>query len=499
MTRLVHFFRSVAAAVCLLAGAPPGAANEPVTQPLTPVQTIDFDDFDSPAGIAIDPVNRLLYLAQDATISSIRIFSLATPTEPAALLHTVILQAGDQFAATLIVDPHRNALYAVCFSSPGRIIKFRTTGPGAPPTRLGHLDLLPGERFLIGAAFDEAANTAYFGGADVPGLVAKVHLGDGDALPTRVGVLTLLAGEEDLRGVGAISPSRGKLWAIPNNNPATVVQINLGAPGAPPTRESAITVPFLGPFFPVEFDPLHERIYFGNDDSPGRVVKLDVSGPGPVLIEAATMPVGLEKLRSAALSQHTGILYLANNSTPPDLVRVADGGRFGGPARTDDQAVAQSSGGFNALAYDALHGFLYFGTNDATIPDKRRLAIFRQNFAAGADLTGTIGALKVSGKPGKFRVKARLTESNIGSADAGLHLVRFFLSDDSVLDAHDTQIAADRVVKSVKTVKSRSVPLNSSVLAGSPSGKFIIAQIDRNNLTNDVNPGNNVIVSAPLP
>lgn len=474
-----------------------GAAANPFDLPLTQIQNIEMGA-DYPGELVIDPVDGLGYLATDSAPSRIAVFSLAVPGQPAALLYSINFETGENSADTIVIDNARRALYVGTYTGPAMIIKFRLNEPGTPPTRLGTLTLEPGENFLLGAVFDHVANTAYFGLGTDPGQVAKVHLGDGDALPTRVGTLTLNPGENEARGIGAISPARGKLWLATTGNPLQFVQVSLGAPGSPPTRDSAIEVPFNGPDNPIAHDPLNEAAFVHTYTNPSRIIKFGLAGSEPNHIGDVIFDgPGDQFIDGQTVDPVTGLGFAISSSTPINILRYTTGGRFGGPGRIGVLNVTDPSiSSFNAVAYDPATGHLYVGIFDA---GDLRLLVFRQEFAAGPDLTGTISNLKVSGKPGKFRAKARLTETNTGSANASFHLVRFFLSDDPILDAADTQLGPDRIVKSLKSGKSRRLAINSPPLTDAPSGKYIFAHIDRNNLSGDVNPGNNVFVSAPLP
>lgn len=496
MKRAIVVLASCIALLTLLSA--PAVAN-PFDEPLVIAQTIDFPGANSPGSAVVDPVNGLLYCGSDDVPGQIAIFRLATRTQPAALLHVITLDTGENFSDTILPDPHRNALYVALFTAPGRIIKFRTGAPDELPTRLGHLDLETDEDSILGAAFDQTANTGYFALATNPSRVVKIDLGDGDALPTRVGAVTLEVGENNTRGMGAISPARGKLWVVTSTDPGIVVQISLGAPGAPPTRDLAVNLPFRGCSTIVGFDPLNESLFVPTTEDPGILTKVGLAGPEPTIIGNAFFENPNRSSGSAAVSPLTGVVYVAGRNTPVTVTRTSTGGKLAGPGFVDTLTLPDTADAFNSGAYDAINGFHYVLTTSQSSPGNGPLFVLRQEFAAGPDLTGTISNLKVSGKPGKFRAKARLTETNIGTADAPFHLVRFFLSDDAVLDASDTQLGADRIVKSLKSGKSRRLSINSPPLAASPSGKFIFAHIDRNNLSGDVNPGNNVIVSAPLP
>lgn len=489
--------RFMTALTALAMAATQVAAANLFEQPLTQIQDLTIGPGE-PAGLVIDPVDGIGYLGNDTAPGKISLFRLATQTEPAAFLHTIDLQPGENYPDTLIVDSARGYLYIGCYTNPAILIKFRLNEPGAAPTRIGTLTLEPDEDSIASAAVDHAANTAYIGLDQSPARIVKVHLGDGDPLPTRIGRLTLNPGETSGRGGGPISPARGKLWLATQGTPVKFVQVSLGAPGQPPSRDTAIEVPLPGTNVPIAFDPLTEAAFVPSFSPTARILKFSVAASEPQFLGFLTYDGPNESnLLSITVAPTVGLGFALSFTDPVAVLRFATGGSFDGPGRIGVvHATAPNFGPLNSVAYDSRTGLLYVGTTAAGMT---HILVFSLQFNAGPDLTGQLASLKVSGKPGKFRARARLTETNIGTADAGLHLVRFFLSDDPILDAHDIQIAPDRPIKKLKPGKSRRLPINSPTLATSPSGKYIIAHIDRNSLSGDVNPGNNVVISAPLP
>jgi hypothetical protein len=98
--------------------------------------------------------------------------------------------------------------------------------------------------------------------------------------------------------------------------------------------------------------------------------------------------------------------------------------------------------------------------------------------------------------PSSFRLQGALDIFNPGTQTADRSVVRFFLSDDAVLDAGDALVGESRLGP-LKSQETRRVQFNAT-LKSSASGKYLIAVLDADNAVVEVNELNNTVVSGPL-
>lgn len=119
---------------------------------------------------------------------------------------------------------------------------------------------------------------------------------------------------------------------------------------------------------------------------------------------------------------------------------------------------------------------------------------------AGAwDANGPIQACKGSGPSLQCKLKGKLVITCAGTTMAPASLVRFYLSDDAVLDGGDLQLGADAILKPIKAGKSKKVKLKAMLNGTSASGKYVIAFVDAGEAVNETDETNNVVVVGPLP
>jgi len=119
-----------------------------------------------------------------------------------------------------------------------------------------------------------------------------------------------------------------------------------------------------------------------------------------------------------------------------------------------------------------------------------------------ADLSGTWGKVKskckVKDDVETCKLSGSLAVPNTGDAGAGETVVRYFLSDDNVLDGGDTQIG-EGLVKALTVGKSGKGKLKATLIDNSPVGRFLLAVIDAGGAVSECNENNNVTAFGPLP
>ena len=122
---------------------------------------------------------------------------------------------------------------------------------------------------------------------------------------------------------------------------------------------------------------------------------------------------------------------------------------------------------------------------------------------AGPDLTGTWTSMNQSCKNYRkgirCKIKSKITIQNIGNEDASSSVVRYYLSKDDTFDAGDTllkQINTGKIKKGKSKNKSFSYTSPYGILI---SGKYIIAVMDADHTSAEINENNNMIVFGPTP
>jgi hypothetical protein len=98
--------------------------------------------------------------------------------------------------------------------------------------------------------------------------------------------------------------------------------------------------------------------------------------------------------------------------------------------------------------------------------------------------------------PSKFRLQGSLDVFNPGTQTADRSIIRFYLSDDAVLDAGDV-LVAERNLGPLKSQETRRVQFNTA-LKQSASGKYLIAVLDADDAVVEVNELNNIVVFGPI-
>jgi hypothetical protein len=98
--------------------------------------------------------------------------------------------------------------------------------------------------------------------------------------------------------------------------------------------------------------------------------------------------------------------------------------------------------------------------------------------------------------PSNFLLQGSLDVFNPGTQTADRSVVRFYLSDDAVLDAGDALVGESRLAP-LKSQETQRVRFNAA-LKNSASGKYLIAVLDADNVVVEVNELNNTVVFGPL-
>ncbi len=248
-----------------------------------------------------------------------------------------------QYITSACVDATGEYAYVGSYAaSGGNAIHKVKLGDGSElPTVVGTLSASSIPRACI---IDSAAGYAWFalgGGLGAPNVrVLKISLGVGDTAPTVVGESDASADGfsaswiiRDPDGVYAyVGVDDAGAGLFTQLTPANVVQIDLGAGAAPPTR---IGVTSLGPVGPLNsgphrfygpaavIDPVTRHLYIGLNGATPDVsflakLKLGTGGALPSLV--ACIPATTKRFtpRNAALSSATGVLHLGgydNNSS----------------------------------------------------------------------------------------------------------------------------------------------------------------------------------------
>ena len=96
-------------------------------------------------------------------------------------------------------------------------------------------------------------------------------------------------------------------------------------------------------------------------------------------------------------------------------------------------------------------------------------------------------------------IKGKISILNNGRQEAKTSSVKFYLSDDSVVDSSDKLFKKVATGK-IKSGKSKNTSISYSLPVGtSATGKYVIAQIDANNAVVEADETNNNIDFGPLP
>jgi C1A family cysteine protease len=175
-----------------------------------------------------------------------------------------------------------------------------------------------------------------------------------------------------------------------------------------------------------------------------------------------------------------------------------------------DCSEIYSSGANVTLAPTPDSGYLFSGWEgcDSASDDYCYVTINQDrnitaHFGYGPDFTGKWILLdnqcKNTKKGLKCKIKGKFVIQNNGNQDARSSSIRFYLSNDNIYDGGDTLLKKVSVAK-IKTGRSTQKSFSYSFPYGaSPSGKYIIAIVDADNIVAEVRETNNNIVFGPLP
>jgi len=94
------------------------------------------------------------------------------------------------------------------------------------------------------------------------------------------------------------------------------------------------------------------------------------------------------------------------------------------------------------------------------------------------------------------KLKGRLTVTNLGKLNAKKSVIRYYLSDDAVLDPGDAILKQSKFGK-IKAGKSRTINFRHN-LTGSVSGKYLIAVLDIFENIGETDEKNNVALYGPV-
>ncbi len=217
-------------------------------------------------------------------------------------------------------------------TNPGEIAKVRLsdfTRVAAlvlPEASIGALLIDPGNGYLY-AATGRVGTTM-----PDPSKIYKIDLGTFKIVDS----LTLAAGENDIQS-GAIDTAAGFAYFGTNNNPGVIIKVRL----SDLTRTAAVSSITGASFFTTAvIDPLDASdsssgyVYFGTDESPGRIVKVRLS-PLQVVV-SYQLNSGESRLQASAIDRENNFAYFVtrysganNNSTvirmelSPALSRVS--------------------------------------------------------------------------------------------------------------------------------------------------------------------------------
>lgn len=460
-------------------------------------------------GAAVDLVNGYWYLVAYKSPTVVVKIRLATSTTPAARVGAVTFLSAENetyaYHQCIGIDPVRGYGYVSFSSSPGVITKFRLGDGDDAPTRVGNLVLEPGENSTYCIELDVAAGFGYAFCYEDPAVVVKFALGEGDAPPTRVSALTLNDANQTYPYPGAISPGTGKLWMTNYSIATAITQMSITPDSSAPTLDGTIDLtPAEAYAAYLRYDPISGALIHGGSDSilvnPQSVTKFR-TGTGaalPQVIGSAHFPNTSSETNDLALDPASGTGYFLFYDASVRIAKIAFGGAFSGPGVTQIADVPTVDPGdlCSELAYDPRHRFLYVADITQT---PGRVYIFRQTTLPDAvDLNATILKSGAKGKAAKRRVSAQVQVGNASSVEAGIFLVRLYLSSDPVLSSDDIQVGKDRIVKKLAPGKLRRASIAGTV-TGPTAGKFLIAVADPQDIQQDANRGDNVALSAVLP
>jgi subtilase family serine protease len=154
---------------------------------------------------------------------------------------------------------------------------------------------------------------------------------------------------------------------------------------------------------------------------------------------------------------------------------------------------------FTPVLTGSYHADLVVPTNDTDEPT----VTVDLTGESGADLRGEWLSLsqtcKNLKKGIKCRIKGKLTIRNAGNQTALSSYVRFYLSDNAVIDEGDIllkQVSSGKI----KEAKNKNKSFSHSFSYGeTASGKYVIAVIDADNTVRETHEGDNFILFGPLP
>jgi hypothetical protein len=137
----------------------------------------------------------------------------------------------------------------------------------------------------------------------------------------------------------------------------------------------------------------------------------------------------------------------------------------------------------------------------AEVGERFGQALAGSSATGGAGFSGTwAGLVQKSDRnplgPRNFLLQGELDVFNPGTETADRSVVRFYLSDDDVLDAGDTLLSESHVGP-LKSQETRRVRFNAA-LKSSASGKYLIAVLDATDAVTEVNELNNIVVVGPI-
>jgi hypothetical protein len=238
--------------------------------------------------------------------------------------------------------------------------------PAAGMQRIGKLTLSNDlYRSLYNAVIDPAG-FAYFStaAAENPGWIIKVDLRG--PLPMEVGAIHVQPGELNLLA-GAIDPAAGYAYFGSLGSPGRVIKIALGQGSAPPVYVGSIGLAagennvFAMVIDANDPDPAKHYLYVATNTAPGRVVKVAAGAGGdlPSRVGAVQLAAGEDGPRRGVIDPAHGYAYFA---TIQSLVKIALGAGNAPPQRVGAAPLDATETGIGSAVIDLARGYVYLGT-----------------------------------------------------------------------------------------------------------------------------------------
>jgi len=315
----------------------------------------------------VDTANRLAYFALDTDPGRILRLNLDTLATSSITLSSADKE--NNFGSG-VIDTINGFAYFGTNLGPAKIVKIQLSDF----TFVSAIELPAGEEKLTAATIDEGAGFAYFGTDTGPAEIVKIDISGGTNF-TRVGSITLTGGGGVNQVMSAFADiASSTIYFGSNQAPAKIAKIDVT--GGAFTHTDTLTPGGTdeNDFSSVVFDKANEFAYFGtNAGITGRVVKIDIGAFTRIgAIDTGSTDI---KLTSAVVDTGNTFAYFGTDQQDPAKVLKINisPSNFVQDTTITLNASAQEanlrSAVIDAPTSGTSTGFAYFG-NDAIIPGK---------------------------------------------------------------------------------------------------------------------------------